>query len=119
MIREDALRLANEWITAWNTHDLERILSHYSDDVAFSSPLIPKIAGETSGKLHGKTALRDYFHAGLQAYPDLRFELLSIFTGVDSLTLQYRSVGERVAAEVMFFGPDSRITQVFAHYDKD
>ena len=25
-------RFAAEWIAAWNSHDLERILAHYTDD---------------------------------------------------------------------------------------
>ena len=38
MEKEQAQRLAEEWYGAWNDHDLERILSHYSDDVVFVSP---------------------------------------------------------------------------------
>jgi len=29
---------AAEWIAAWNSHDLERILSHYTDNFEMSSP---------------------------------------------------------------------------------
>ena len=38
MDKEQAQQLAEEWYAAWNSHDLERILSHYSDDVVFVSP---------------------------------------------------------------------------------
>jgi ketosteroid isomerase-like protein len=38
MEKEQAQRLAEEWYAAWNDHDLERILSHYSDVVVFVSP---------------------------------------------------------------------------------
>ena len=40
MTEADAQRFALEWIESWNSHDLERILSHYSDDVEVTSPLI-------------------------------------------------------------------------------
>ena len=33
-----------EWMEAWNSHDLERILGHYADDVEYSSPFIASLA---------------------------------------------------------------------------
>ena len=27
-----AERFAKEWVAAWNSHDLERVLEHYEDD---------------------------------------------------------------------------------------
>ena len=32
LTHEFARRFAEEWIAAWNAHDLERILAHYTDD---------------------------------------------------------------------------------------
>ncbi|HEX5049396.1 MAG TPA: nuclear transport factor 2 family protein, partial [Gammaproteobacteria bacterium] len=41
MITQDfAQTFAHEWIDAWNSHDLDRILSHYADDFVMSSPRI-------------------------------------------------------------------------------
>lgn len=34
-----AERFAHEWVEAWNSHDLEAVLSHYSDDLEMSSRL--------------------------------------------------------------------------------
>jgi ketosteroid isomerase-like protein len=36
--KNDAWKLANHWIAAWNAHDLEQILSHYNDAVELTSP---------------------------------------------------------------------------------
>jgi hypothetical protein len=38
--RTFAREFAAEWIAAWNSGDLERILSHYADDFEIRSPLI-------------------------------------------------------------------------------
>jgi len=46
----------NDWIAAWNAHDLERILSHYREDVLFTSPFAAR-AGARDGVLHGLPAL--------------------------------------------------------------
>jgi len=34
---------AKGWIQAWNQRDLEAILSHYTEDVEFQSPLVVKL----------------------------------------------------------------------------
>jgi hypothetical protein len=81
---------AAEWIAAWNAHDLERILSHYTEDVTFASPFVATIAGEPSGTLAGKPALRAYWSKALAKLPDLHFTLVDVLTGVGSLTLYYR-----------------------------
>jgi hypothetical protein len=56
--RDFAERFAEEWIVAWNAHDLSRVLSHYQDDFEMASPLIVEIAGEPTGVLHGKKPSR-------------------------------------------------------------
>ena len=63
--QEFARRFASEWIDAWNAHDLERILSHYTDDFTMSSPRIAVVAGEPSGILRGKDAIRAYWKLSL------------------------------------------------------
>ena len=56
-----AERFAKEWIAAWNSHDLDRILAHYEDDFEMSSPFIRLIAGEAAGKLRGKATIGAYW----------------------------------------------------------
>lgn len=111
-----AQHLASQWVEAWNAHDLDAILSHYAENIEFTSPFVVKLTGDSSGTLHGKAALRDYFSRGLSAYPDLHFDLLRVLAGVDSVTLYYRSVNGLYAAETMQLGPDGLVTRVLAHY---
>lgn len=117
MIEQDfALRFAQEWIAAWNSHDLERVLSHYSDDFEMNSPMIARIAGEPSGRLVGKQAVGAYWAKALTMLPDLRFEFVAVLGGVDSLVIQYYGAGGHLAAEVFQFGPDQKVIRAFAHY---
>ena len=110
-----AEEFARDWIDSWNSHDLDRILSHYSDQFEMVSPIIVQLAGERSGMLKGKDAVRAYWAKALQLIPDLRFELLSILIGIDSITLHYR--GPRgLGAEVFHFGPDKKAARAYAHY---
>ena len=107
---------AREWYAAWNAHDLDAILGHYADDVEMTSPLVGPLSGNADGRIVGKEALRAYFAAGLEAYPDLRFEPLGLFVGVDSVVLQYVSVGGRRSAEVVFLDERGKIVRYAAHY---
>jgi ketosteroid isomerase-like protein len=116
MDKEQAQRLAEEWYGAWNARDLQRILSHYSDDVVFVSPFAVEIAGRADGRLEGTDALRAYFGAALERFPDLKFEPIALMVGLDSLVLHYRSVQDLLAAELMRVGNDGLVTEVIAHY---
>lgn len=110
-----AERFAKEWVAAWNSHDLERILEHYEDDFEMSSPIIVTLMGEPSGKLKGKAAVGAYWAKALKALPGLRFELLSVLAGTQSVTVYYK--GHRgLSAEVLHFGPGGKVRTAFAHY---
>jgi hypothetical protein len=111
-----AEHFVNDWIDAWNSHDLQRILSHYADDFEMSSPVIIQVANEPSGTLRGKTAVGDYWTKALQLIPDLHFELIATLVGVNSITLYYRGARGRLAAEVFHFNQDQKVTKAFAHY---
>ena len=47
-------KFATEWIAAWNSHDIERIMSHYDDSLKFSSPKLAKFISSSGGKLNSK-----------------------------------------------------------------
>ncbi len=53
-----AEHFAKEWIESWNTHDMDRILSHYTDDFEMSSPVITRITDDVSGTLKEKDNVR-------------------------------------------------------------
>lgn len=78
-----------DWIAAWNSHDLDRILSFYRDDVVFSSPVLAMLLPETDGHLQGRTSLRAYWERALVLRPDLNFELIRVMTGVARCVVHY------------------------------
>ena len=100
---------AKGWIQAWNQHDLEAVLSHYTEDVEFQSPLVVKLLGETSGTLRGKQKLREYFRKALAAFPgDIEIELLGAYQGVNSLLVHFQAKG-RKAVEVMELNQEGKV----------
>ncbi len=116
MTEADAQRFALEWIESWNSHDLERILSHYSDDVQVTSPLIETVLGPGRTSVRGKKALRAYWGPALERYPELRFVLFRAYAGPSSLVLHYQSVQGLIGAECMEFDANGAVCRVLAHY---
>ncbi len=113
-----AHHFAQQWLAAWNDHDLDRILSHYADDFEMSSPVIVQVVGEPSGALKGKPAVRAYWAKALAMFPDLKFELLTTLVGVNSITLHYQGLRGPVA-EVFHFDEFGRVKVAAAHYAID
>ena len=112
----DFVANAQEWIAAWNAHDLERILDHYADDVELVSPLVDRLLGPRGGRVRGKEALRAYFARGLAAYPALRFDFVRLYTGVRSCVVEYHSLNGLRTAELMEFDDRGKVRRVLAHY---
>ena len=46
-------KFARDWIEGWNTHALERVLSHYADDFEMSSPFIGQFGDGRQIRLGG------------------------------------------------------------------
>jgi ketosteroid isomerase-like protein len=111
---DDARKFAEEWIASWNAHDLERILSHYSSEVVFLSPVAERRLG--NGRVTGVGALRAYWATGLAAQPDLRFELVDVLTGWQCLTILYRNHRGQTVAETAEFDPGGMVARSFACY---
>ena len=118
MITEDFARnFADEWIKSWNSHDLDRILSHYSEDFSIESPMALKLLPESKGLVQGKTAVRAYWSIGLEKIPNLEFQLIDVLTGINGLTIYYSNTAtRRKTAEIMYFNDEQKVNKVFAHY---
>jgi hypothetical protein len=112
----EARAIARENIEAWNSHDLERILAHYEDDVVLVSPVAVERFGEPSGEVRGKTRLRTYFEGALAANPRLHFELVDVMWGVRSVVLYYKNQRGTMTGEVLEIAASGRVQRVLANY---
>jgi hypothetical protein len=88
---EFAKQFADAWVRDWNTHDLDKILSHYTEDFVMESPLAATRLPETNGRVAGKGNVRAYWAQGLQLNPGLEFEILDVLCGVGYVTIYYRN----------------------------
>lgn len=102
---------AQGWVNAWNTGDMEAIMSHYAEDIMFSSPLILKTQANNKGTLHGKLVLRQYFENALTQNPDLHFDLQHMMVGIKSINLIYTRKQTMLASEVMILNDSGLVTE--------
>ena len=116
MTRDAALNLAKFWVAAWNAHDLEAIMAHYDDAIELTSPLATQLLGTPDGKVVGKASLRAYFQRGLEAYPDLHFQLVDVLCGVNSALLYYTNQKGTRTAEFMELSATGKVARVVANY---
>ncbi len=108
----DYAAFAIEWEAAWNSHDLDRILAHYSPEVTFRSQKAMRSVGQ--GELRGKDALRAYWAKALEAQPDLSFVVVDVLRGYGMLVITYRNQRNVLAAETLRFGPDGLVVEASA-----
>ena len=71
MTHDEARARGAEWARAWNARDIDAVLSHFTDDVTFLSPIAADVVG--TPELRGQTALRAYWERGLAQIRHLHF----------------------------------------------
>ena len=73
MTRQEAMAFAGRWAEAWNARDIERVLSHFHDDVVFTSPTALVVVNVPT--VYGKRELREYWTRALESCRSLVFEV--------------------------------------------
>jgi hypothetical protein len=117
MTRDEAWKLANDWVAAWNAHDLDRIMTHYEETVVLTSPVAARLLGLPDGTVTGKANVRAYFQRGLQAYPELHFDLQEVFWGLSSVVLCYANQAGNRTGEFMELSANGKVARVVANYN--
>jgi hypothetical protein len=116
LTEQRARELAEEWVAAWNEHDLESIMSLYSPAIVFQTPTIIDSLGIPDGRVEGLEDLQEHFARGLRRLPDLHFELEHVYTGVSSIAITYRWVDGTPVCELHEYDSQERIERVQALY---
>ncbi len=113
MTRDEARAFADEWAAAWNERAVERVLSHFDDDVAFTSPTALAVVGVAT--VRGKQALRDYWNAALARIGSLRFAVERVSWDPDSRELAIIYVSDtgrrKRVSENLVFGANGLVVR--------
>ncbi len=114
--KEIARQFSDEWEKSWNSHDIKRIISHYATNIVLVSPIAGKLLG--SPEVKGVESVKSYFLKGLQAYPNLKFRVLDVLHGEESIVLYYVNQNGVKAGEFMQLDSDGKISKMYAHYSE-
>ncbi len=113
---ELAKKFFDEWVSDWNSHDIDRIISHYSENLEFKSPLIVERYSEPSGTIFTRKKLREYFLIGLTNNPSLKFTLKQVLLGVNGITLYYENARGGNTAEYFEFNDENKVIRSVSCY---
>lgn len=111
-----AMEFATEWIEAWNSHDLDRIISHYAETLYYSSPLVLERMPGSDGVIRDRASLRTYVQTGLSKNPALHFTFREVLLGAQGFTLYYENARGGRTAEYFEFDADSKVFKVISCY---
>ena len=115
----DTTRLAalgREWIAAWNSRDLERVLALYAEDCEMTSDKIQALGFDSSGTLSGKAKIWMYWGKALTLLPNLQFTLIDLFVSPDSLVVFYQNERGARICEYLRLDAEGKIVQGSANH---
>lgn len=110
---------AEEWVSSWNSHDINKILSHYSDDFIIESRIASKLVPASDGRVVGKEAVKEYWTIGLNRNKNLEFKILDLLFGINGLTIYYVNITTKLrAVGLMIFNEEGKVQKAFVHHSE-
>jgi ketosteroid isomerase-like protein len=103
--------LGRKWIAAWNSRDLEHVLTLYAEDAEMTSDHVVRLGFSVQGSLRGKHNLRAYWTKALASNTDLRFREIAVYTSPNSLVVHYENQRGQKICEYLRVDRDGRIVQ--------
>ncbi|MDO9000008.1 MAG: nuclear transport factor 2 family protein [Bacteroidota bacterium] len=89
MSPEENKIIAQKWFTAFNEHDLEKLLALYSENAEHYSPKLKVRKPETQGLIKGKPALREWWQDAFDRLPSLNYEVLKLTADKEQVFMEY------------------------------
>ncbi len=89
MITQKNLSIAHSWFEAFNSHNLEKLLSLYDDDAEHYSPKLKIKHPETNGLVVGKNELRSWWQEAFDRLPSLHYKVTSLTSNPERVFMEY------------------------------
>jgi limonene-1,2-epoxide hydrolase len=81
--------IATKWFEAFNEHNLEKLLSLYSQTAQHYSPKLKIRLPETQGLIKGKDELRKWWQDSFDRIPSLKYEVVKLTADEDQVFMEY------------------------------
>jgi ketosteroid isomerase-like protein len=82
-------KVAKEWLSAFNEHDLEKLLALYDEKAVHYSPKLKIRMPETKGIVWGKPAMRGWWRDAFDRLPGLVYREETITANEDRVFMEY------------------------------
>ena len=112
----DLAALGRTWVEAWNSRDLERVLSLYAEDTEMTSDRIPALGFDASGTVRGKADLRAHWSKALALIVNLHFTLIDTYVSPDSVVVFYKNERGNTICEYLRLDTGGKIMQGSANH---
>jgi limonene-1,2-epoxide hydrolase len=89
MSPETLQSIAFRWFDAFNTKQLEKLLSLYDDEAQHFSPKLKIRQPETNGLVVGKAAMRSWWQDAFDRLPSLHYKVTSLTANADRVFMEY------------------------------
>jgi ketosteroid isomerase-like protein len=89
MTSQKNLSIAHAWFEAFNSHNLEKLLSLYDEEAEHFSPKLKIRHPETKGLVTGKNALRTWWEDAFERLPTLNYKVTSLTANSDRVFMEY------------------------------
>ena len=86
---QENITVAIKWFKAFNTHDLEKLLTLYHPDAKHFSPKLKIHKPETKGFIVGNSALRDWWQDAFNRLPTLNYSVSSLTANEKAVFVEY------------------------------
>lgn len=83
------LSIAHKWFEAFNSHNLEALLSLYDEEAAHFSPKLKIKQPESKGLIQGQKALHDWWKSAFAQMPSLQYQVTSLTANSDRIFMEY------------------------------
>lgn len=87
----DPEAFARGWLEAWNSRDVDRILTFYADDAVYED--VPSVTNGWAAPWRGHGMIREALVDGYEAMPDMGFETVSASGAGDRMVVEWVMTG--------------------------
>jgi steroid delta-isomerase-like uncharacterized protein len=90
----DVEKTIKNWVAAWNSHDLDKTISFYTDDCVLEDNALGLVC-------HGKKELVAFCKSAFIDFPDLRFESKSLFNSGNWVAWEWTMTGTQTHSSTL------------------
>ena len=120
MTTEKNLSIAHSWFEAFNSKNLDKLLSLYDEDAAHYSPKLKEKFPLSNGYISGKKELHNWWQDAFNRLPSLHYKVKSLTANSDRVFMEYERMvaneSTTMIAEVLEFKENKIISSRVYHF---